>query len=102
MGKNYTQISGFFLYVSTARYRHGKTTLSFREYAPTADYCYRMLTENDKDLWKQRARDLRLEDAGKAFRLTDKLLKTTNDPRMLEARESCVKKMVMKCWDLKL
>ena len=102
MGKNYTQISGFFLYVSTARYRYGATTLSFREYAPTADLGYQMLTESEKEQWKQRARDLRPEDVGKAFRLTDKLLKTTNDPRMLEPRENCVKTMVMRCWDLKL
>lgn len=102
MGKNYTQISGFFLYVSTARYRYGATTLSFREYAPTADLGYQMLTESEKEQWKQRARHLRPEDVGKAFRLTDKLLKTTNDPRMLEPRENCVKTMVMRCWDLKL
>ena len=105
MGKtNYTQISGFYLYVSAARYRKGATALAFKDYAPVADLQYQKLTEEEKDRWKNRARELRLEDVGKAFRLTDKLLKTTelHDPKLFDARETCVKHLVMRCWDLSL
>jgi hypothetical protein len=99
--KKTTQISGFFLYVSTMRYRM-KSELSFRDYAPIADVRYKKLTEEKKELWKQRARQLRLQDCGKAFRLTDKLLKTTRDSSLGESRENCVKTLVAKCWDLAL
>ena len=102
MGKNYTQISGFYLYVSTARYRNGTTALTFREYAPLADITYQKLTEPEKNKWKARAIQLRTEEEGKAFRMTDKLFKNTYDFKMLEAREKWVKKMVKKCWDLSL
>ena len=102
MGKNYTQISGFYLYVSTARYRNGTTALNFREYAPIADIGYQKLTEQEKNKWKARAIQLRTEDEGKVFKMTDKLFKTTNDFKMMEAREKWVKKMVKKCWDLSL
>ena len=102
MGKNYTQISGFYLYVSTARYRNGATMFHFRDYAPIADIRYQKLTEEEKNKWKKRAIQLRVEDEGKAFKMTDKLFKTTKDFKMMEAREKWVKKMVKKCWDLSL
>jgi hypothetical protein len=102
MGKKTTQIGGFFLYVSTMRYRKGATFLTFREYCPTADEEYRKLSEVEKELWKERARELREDEVGKTFRLVDKLLKKEGNATMQEAREKCVKQLVMKCWDLAL
>ena len=102
MGKNYIQISGFYLYVSTARYRNNATTLNFKEYAPIADVAYQKLTEEEKNKWKARAVQLRTEDEGRAFKMTDKLFKNTIDFSILEEREKWVKKMVKKCWDLSL
>ena len=96
-----TQISGFYLYVSTARYRHG-SELSFRDYAPIADLEYQKLTEDQKEKWKNRARSLRVEEIGRLFRLCDAWVKKNNDPKMLETRENSIRMMVMECWDLAL
>jgi hypothetical protein len=109
MGKKPTQISGFFLYVSASRYRNDRSSLSFREYAPIADEEYVKLSDDEKEKWKQRARDMRSQDVGRTFRLVDRLLKKETAAAasgrvtaLQEARENSVKEMVKQCWDLAL
>jgi hypothetical protein len=110
MGKKPTQISGFFLYVSASRYRNDSSSLSFREYAPIADEKYSKLSDDEKEKWKQRARDMRGQDVGRTFRMVDRLLKKQpacgaggeTSTQIQNARENCVKEIVKRCWDLAL
>lgn len=102
MGGKTTQISGFYLYAQTMRYRRGRTAIPFHEYVLIADVEYKKLTEDEKELWKQRARDLRTQDCGRNFRLINKWFQWQARSEMYEAREYAVKKLVMKCWDLAL